>query len=398
MKMTPVLKITPVFCIILASITLGSIVISGTGCNKSVAQSPTPLPAVTVAPAEKKEVVEWDEFTGRTEAVESVEVRPRVSGYIQQVKFQSGQMVNKGEVLFVIDPRWHQADFDRRKAEVEQAKVRQENAEREANRTPGLLANKAISTEEADARQARFQEARAGLAIAQAALESAQLDLEYTQVRAPINGRVSRALLTEGNYVSGVAAAATLMTTIVSVDPIYVYADVDENALLKFNALVSAKQLESNTDGKIPVELQLADESDFPRHGYIESFDNHLDANTGSILLRAAFSNSEGRILPGLFARIRVPLSERRPALLVEERAIGTDQSQKFVLTVNATNTIEYRPVKLGPLVSGKRIVRAGLQDGDRVVVNGLQRVRPGMAVQPQEEVAGMDGPHLVKR
>src|SRR5262249_665075 len=156
-------------------------------------------------------------------------------------------------------------------------------------------------------------------------------DLEYTEVRAPIDGRVSRALLTEGNYVSGVAAAATLLTTIVSVDPIYVYADVDENALLRFNALASAKKLEPNSDGRIPVELQLADETDFPRRGYIESFDNHLDPNTGSILLRAVFPNGEGRIVPGLFARIRVPLSERKPAFLVDERAIGTDQSQKFV-------------------------------------------------------------------
>jgi len=209
----------PVFRVILASVALPSI-LGWTGCNKGVAQSAAPVPSVTVAPAEKKEVVEWDEFTGRTEAVESVEVRPRVSGYIQQVKFQSGQLVKKGEVLFVIDPRWHQADFDRRKAEQDQATVRQENAQREANRTPGLLANNAISTEEADARQARYQEARAGLSIAQAALDSARLDLEHTEVRAPINGRVSRALLTEGNYVSGVAAAATLMTTIVSVDPI----------------------------------------------------------------------------------------------------------------------------------------------------------------------------------
>src|SRR5882724_1897635 len=389
---------TPFFRFIFPALTVSAVLAVGTGCNKSAAQQRPPAPSVTVAPVEKKEIVEWDEFTGRTEAVESVEVRPRVSGYIQQVKFQSGEIVKKGDVLFVIDPRWYQADFDRRKAKLDQAKTRADNAQREANRSPQLLANKAISTEEADARQSRCQEAQAGFMIAQAALDSARLDLEYTQVRAPINGRVSRALLTEGNYVSGVAAAASLMTTIVSVDPIYVYADIDENALLKFNALAQAKKLEANGDGKIPVELQLADETDFPQHGFIESFDNHLDANTGSILLRAVFPNADGRIVPGLFARIRVPLSDRHSALLVEERAIGTDQSQKFVLTVSTNNTVEYRPVKLGPLNSGKRIVRSGLDAGEKIVVNGLQRVRPGMPVIPEETVAHADEPRLVKR
>jgi multidrug efflux system membrane fusion protein len=367
------------------------------GCSRQTAQPPPPPPSVTVAPIESKEVVEWDEFTGRTEAVESVEVRPRVSGYIQEVRFQSGQLVKKGDVLFVIDPRWHRAAFDQRQAEFQQVNVRLENAKREADRTPQLLANKAISTEDADARQARYQEAKAALLAAQGALDSAKLDLEYTQVRAPIDGRVSRALLTGGNYVSGIAGAATLLTSLVSVDPIYVYADVDENSLLKFNALAQAKKLETNGDGKIPVELQLADEEGkgFPHEGYIESFDNHLDPNTGSILLRAVFPNAEGRIVPGLFARIRVPLSERRPALLVEERAIGTDQSQKFVLTLTPTNTVEYRSVQLGPFIEGKRVIRSGLQTGDKIVVNGLQRVRPGMPVTPQEEVADMRKPEL---
>ena len=358
------------------------------GCGRSQAQQAPPTPTVTVAPAERKEIIEWDEFTGRTEAVEAVDVRPRVSGYIQEVRFQSGQLVKKGDVLFVIDPRWHQATFDQRKAELEQATVRLENARREAERTPQLLANHAISTEEADARQSRYQEAKAGLLAAQAALESARLDLEYTQVRAPIDGRVSRALLTEGNYVCGIPGANTLLTSIVSVDPVYVYADIDENSLLKFNALAQAKKVETNNDGKIPVELQLADEDGFPHRGCIESFDNHLDAGTGSILLRAVFPNADGRIVPGLFARIRVPLSDRHPALLVEERAIGTDQAQKFVLTVTPTNTVAYRPVELGSLIEGKRIVRSGLRPDDLIVVNGLQRVRPGMTVAPQTEVA----------
>ena len=360
-----------------------------TGCKPAQAkQGAMHPPSVTVAHVEQQELVEWDEFTGRTEAVEAVEVRPRVSGHIQEVRFQSGQLVKKGDVLFVIDPRWHKAEFDKRQAEYEQSKVRLENAEREAKRTEHLLANRAISTEEGDARIARFQEAKAALLAAQAARDSAKLDFEHTEIRSPIDGRVSRELKTVGNYVSGVAGMTTLLTTIVSVDPIYVYADMDENSLLKFNALSQAKKLNGNGKGTVPVELQLADEEGYPQRGHIESFDNRVDANTGSILLRAVFPNPDGRIVPGLFARIRVPLSERYAALLVDEKAIGTDQGQKFVLTLSPTNTVVYRPVKLGPAVDGKRIIRSGLSAGEQIVVAGLQRVRPGMPVVPETAVA----------
>src|SRR2546429_6297425 len=392
------MKFKTVFHLTLSAIAVGSVLVLFTGCGGSAAQQLPPPPSVTVAAVQQKEIVEWDEFTGRTVPVSSVEVRPRVSGYIQEVRFQSGQLVKKGDVLFLIDPRWHQAEFDRLQAESERARLQLENFRREAERTTQLLANKAISTEEADARVARFQESKAALLAAEAARDSARLDLEYTQVRAPIDGRVSRALLTEGNYVSGVSGTATLLTTLVSVDPVYVHADVDEDTLLKFNALAQVKKLETNAEGRIPVELQLADDQDFPHRGHIESFDNRLDPNTGSILLRAVFPNGDGRIVPGLFARIRVPLSERHPALLVEERAIGTDQAQKFVLTLSSTNTVEYRPVKPGPLISGKRIIRSGLGDGDKIVVNGLQRVRPGMPVSPQEAVAQDEATRVAKR
>jgi RND family efflux transporter MFP subunit len=358
----------------LITILLGAAAGFVTGCGHAVAQAqnPPPAPSVTVAPVEQKEIVEWTEFTGRTEPVSSVEIRPRTSGYIQEVRFQSGELVKKGDVLFVIDPRWNQATFDQRQAEYDRAKS-------EADRTDMLLKNNAISAEEAVARKTRF-------ASAKAALDTARLDLDYTEVRAPIDGRVSRALLTEGNYVSGVAGSASLLTTVVSVNPVYVYASVDEDALLKFNRLVESKKLGNTDDGKVPVDLELADESDFPHHGAIESFDNQLDPNTGSILLRAVFQNDDGRIVPGLFARIRIPLSEKHQALLVDERAIGTDQANKFVLALTPTNTVAYQAVTLGPLVDGKRVVRSGLEAGEKIVVDGLQRVRPGAPVSPESQ------------
>ncbi|MCC7377519.1 MAG: efflux RND transporter periplasmic adaptor subunit [Verrucomicrobiales bacterium] len=380
------------------AVALGSV-----GCQKHApasAAAPPPAP-VTVAPVEQRELVEYEEFTGRAAAVDFVEVRPRVSGHILKVRFESGQLVKKGDVLFEIDDRWHRADFERREAELAMAQVRMDTAEREAKRTEQLLASKAISKEEADARVARYAEARAALLAAKAARDSVQLDLEHTSIRSPIEGRVSRALVTAGNYVSGLAGAATLLTTIVSVDPIYVYADMDEAALLRYGAVIRSGSLPMDEKGRLPAELQLADDSRFGSTGFLESLDNRIDEKTGSIVLRAQFPNPEGRIVPGLFARLRLPAGPRAPALLIEETAIGTDQAQKYVLALTSTNTAAYRPVKLGPVVDGKRVIRDGVRAGEKIVINGLARIRPGMVVDPKESVAAVgagSGPRTASR
>ncbi len=343
------------------------------GCNsKNEQPSAPPPPQVTVAPVQEREIVEWSEFTGHTAPVDSVEVRPRVSGYISKVCFQAGQMVKEGDVLFKVDPRWMKAVFDQRQAQYDEAKSQAEHIDL-------LLKNNAISSEEAESRKARFEEAKAEL-------DSARLDLQYTDVRSPINGRVSRALLTEGNYVSGNAGSASLLTTVVSVNPMYVYVDMDEASFLQFNALQRENQLDTNSLGFVPVDLQLENEPGFAHHGRIESFDNQLNPETGSILMRAEFQNGDGSIVPGLFARIRVPLTQRKPALLVEDQAIGTDQADKFVLSLSSSNTLQYQPVVLGPLVDGLRVIRSGLVSGQKIVVNGLARVRPGMPVDAQDE------------
>lgn len=337
------------------------------------AKAAPPAPKVTVASVEERVVTDYEELTGRVDAAETVELRARVSGHLESVRFQAGQLVRPGDVLFAIDSRWYRAQFDL-------ARARFDVAEREAKRAADLLATAAISSEEAEARRARAAEARALLA-------SAQLDLEHTEVRAPIAGRVGRALVTAGNLVAGTPGNATLLATIVSTGDAFVYADVDETTVLTFNRLARENRLVTE-HGRIPVELQLADETGYPRRGYVESTDNRLNPATGSLALRLVFPNHDGALLPGLFARVRLPVSAPQRVLLISERAIGTDQSQKFVLALGKNNTVAYRTVKLGGTTGGKRIVRDGLSPGDEIVVNGLHRVRPGMTVAPEHVAA----------
>lgn len=339
-----------------------------------------PPAPVTIAPVEQKKLVEWEEFTGRVEPVEMVELRPRVSGYITDVKFQAGALVKKDEVLFIIDQRPFQTKLRAAKAEVQRAEAVSKAAKSEFDRVSALLAAKAIAPEQGESREAAYKQAVATLEAARAAEHSAEIEFEHTEVKAPISGRISRAITTQGNYVT---AGNTLLTTIVTVAPVYVYADIDENSLLRLQGLQRTNKLYTNGQGKVPVELQLSNEEGYPHKGFIESFDNRLDASTGSMILRAEFPNSAGSLTPGLFARVRLPMTSEYPALLVDEKSILTDQSHKYVLGVDDKNLSVYKPVVIGPTIDGKRIIREGLKPGDRIIINGQARLPvPGTPVQ----------------
>ena len=339
-----------------------------------------PLQAVTVAPVPEREIAEWDEFTGRLEAVDQVEIRPRVSGYIQRVTFTEGREVRKGEVLFQIDPRPYQAELARAEAELERAKSAASLAANDVQRADKLVKAQAISREEFDSRTSAEAQGGASVKAAEAAVETARLNLEWTRVRSPIAGRVSNALVTEGNLVQ--TSPATLLTTVVSLDPMYVYFDSDEQTYLRYAG--QAKSAGSNwRTTRLPVYLGLANEEGYPHQGRLDFVDNQVDPNTGTIRTRAVFSNKARALTPGLFARVKLVGTHKRKALLVRDAAIGTDQDRKFVLVVGAGDTLAYRPVVPGKLVDGLRIVDSGVQPGQRVVVNGLMRVRPGMKVAP---------------
>jgi len=344
-----------------------------TSASPAAGSSAPASPKVTVAAVEVESLSDYDEITGHVDATETVELRARVSGHLDSVHFQAGQIVQAGDVLFTIDPRWYRAQYDL-------ATAKAVDAAREAKRADELLAAAAISNEEAENRRAVAAEAQAELAVA-------RLDWEHTQVRAPITGRIGRALITKGNLVSGSPGDATLLATIVSVGEAYVYADMDEETFLKFSRFARDHQA-AGAERRIPVDLELADETGYPRHGFVESTDNQLNPDTGSLTVRMIFPNTDDALVPGLYARVRVPIGTPQPTLLVSERAVETDQSQKFVLVVGGDRVASYRTVTLGGAVEGRRIVRSGLRPGDRVIVDGLQHVRPGMPVDPELAVA----------
>lgn len=345
-------------------------------------QGPPPAPQVTVAAAIGRSVTDWDEFTGHLESVDMVDVRPRVSGYVERVAFTEGAMVNKGDVLFVIDPRPYEADVEKAKADLAQAETRRTLAQTEVSRANHLLAAQAISRQDYDTRTSASAEGEAAVQAAQAELTTAQLNLEWTTVRAPITGRVGRALVTPGNLVQAGAANATPLTTVVSLDPIYVYFDGDEQTYLKDLGLSSRAGAAQQHVQRV-VYMGLADETDYPHEGHIDFVDNKLDPVAGTIRARAVFENHDHRLTPGLFARIKLVGSKSYDATLIRDDAVGTDQDRKFVFVLKPDNTVDYRAITLGPMDDGLRVVKQGLKPGERVVVNGLQRVRPGAKVTP---------------
>jgi RND family efflux transporter MFP subunit len=331
-------------------------------------------PQVTVAPAVERVVADWDEFTGHFEAVNSVEVRPRVGGFVQRVAFTEGATVHQGDVLFLIDQRPYQAEVARAEAVLAQARTRNQLAGMEVERAKKLVSSQAISREELDARTSGQAEGDAAIRAAEAAVRIARLNLEWTVVRAPITGRVGRAEITAGNLVQA-GPSPSLLTTIVSLDPIYVYFDTDEQAYLKYMGAQSA-----GPNGR-EVLIGLANESGFPHQGRLNFVDNRVNGASGTISARALLSNPNGLFTPGLFARVRLLGAQRHPATLVQDQAVGTDQDRKFVLVLKNDNTVEYRPVVTGRVIDGLRTVESGLKPGERVVINGMLRVRPGMKV-----------------
>src|SRR5882724_4105634 len=355
-------------------------------CGPRPAPAPPP-PKVKVVQAVAREITEWDEYTARLDAVDSVEVRPRVSGYLQSILFQDGGLVKKGDLLFLIDPRPYEAALHRAEADVELAKSRLALARKNFARAADLLASHAISQEESDIRESNVRQAEASVEEAQAAVDAARLDVEFTRVSAPIGGRVGRKLVTEGNLINGgVGTQGTLLTTIVSLDPIYAYFEADEGSLLKYSRLAQTGQRPSSREYKNPVHVALADEENFPHDGVMDFVDNQVDRGTGTIVGRALLPNPDLSLIPGLFARLRLPGSGRYRAILLPDEAIGSDQSQKYVVVIDGEQKAQYRTVKIGPLVDGLRVVREGVTPEDWVVVAGLQRVRPGLVVDAQRE------------
>jgi len=357
-------------------------------CGKEPPPAPPP-PEVAVAKVISKRIQDWDEFTGRFQAIDTVEVRPRASGYIEQVLFREGQFVKKDDVLVIIDPRPYQADYDRARAGLELAKSQQALASLEAARVQKLKDSGAVSREELDERLSNLNQQQASVSGAKATLDNAALLLSFTKVRAPFDGRASRAEVTRGNLVTGGNNGGTLLTTIVSVDPIYVYFEGDENAYLRYNQLAREGQRPSSRDARNPVRIGLSNEQGFPHEGYMDFVDNQLDVRTGTIRARAVLENKQGQFTPGMFARVQLLGSGEYDAVLIEDRAVGTDQSQNFVLVLGADNKLEYRAIQAGRLIDGLRIVRKGLKADDVIVVSGLQRVRPGAQVKPNMTTMG---------
>lgn len=407
----------------LAIVTVGLL----SSCAKQAAPPPPQAPPVSVSHPLEQEILEWDDYIGRVSAIDEVEVRSQVSGYLDSLHFKDGAFVKKGDLLFIIDPRPFEATLQLAKAQVTQASgqvtqtkaqvlqskaqlaqaiANQTKTQLDVERFRPLAAEKAITAQELDnaiqanlaskaevqAAQARVETsnaavvaAEAGVEAARAGVKTAELNVGFTRVTAPISGRVSRRLVTPGNLVSGGSPQATLLTTIVSLDPIHVYFEADEKAFLKYVRLARSGERPSSREVRNPARMGLADEEGFPHVGFMDFVENRLDANTSTIQGRAVFNNPGNALTPGLFVRLQITGSGKYQALLIPDEAIGSNQGQRFVFKINGNNEAEMQPVEPGPLVDGLRVIRKGLSAADRIVVNGLQRVRPKSKVSPKE-------------
>ena len=341
----------------------------------------TPVSVATVA---KSDVTVWDEFSGRLEAVERVDIRSRVAGAVQAVHFREGALVKQGELLITIDPAPYAAEVERAEAQVASARARQSYARSEQERARRLWDERAIAQRELDERVNAGSEAEANLRAAQASLQSARLNLGYTQVRAPVSGRIGKREITVGNLVAA-GPGAPVLSTLVSVSPIYASFDADEQVIVRALKDLGRSAANRSSIDSIPVQMGTATVGSTPFEGHLQLIDNQVDARSGTVRVRAAFDNKDGVLIPGQFARIRMGQAQTSNMLLVSERAIGTDQSKKFVMVVDGNNKVNYREVALGASINGLRAVTQGLQAGERVVVNGLQHIRPGALVEPRE-------------
>jgi multidrug efflux system membrane fusion protein len=366
---------------------------TGSAQAETAAAQPAAVP-VSVAVVAAKETAPWDEFSGRLEAVERVEIRSRVAGAIQEIHFREGALVNQGDLLILIDPALYAADVARAEGQVAAARARVVMTKSDFERGQQLSGSNTISQRDLDSRVNAYREAEANLKAAEAALQTAQLNLSYTEVRAPVAGRVGKLEITVGNLIAA-GPGAPVLTTLVSVNPIYASFNADEQVVTRALKTLAEENTPSEI-GRIPVRMGTGATDGTPYQGSMQLIDNQVDARSGTVRVRAIFDNADGRLIPGQFARILMGQPKAEPALLISERAVGTDQNKKFVMVVNQDNKAEYREVALGVSVDGMRVVTGGLHAGERIVVKGLQRVRPGAVVAPQvvamESVSAVPG------
>jgi membrane fusion protein, multidrug efflux system len=376
---------------LVSSVVLLAVTLSGCGDKPAPQAAAAPLP-VTVAQPTKRTVTDWDEFTGRFEAVEEVQVRARVGGFVTNVEFKDGDMVHAGDLLYIIDPRPFEAVATQADGQLADARAKAELAKRDLDRGLTLVTTSAVSEQVVDQRRQALQAAHAAETIAEGVLKAAQLNIEFSHVLAPITGRVSRHLVSVGNLVQGSDAGSTLLTSIVSLDPIYVYFDMDEATYVRNNRLYFAGKRPSSRETPNPVQITLVGETKPSHDGKVDFLDNRLDVSTGTLRGRAVIPNKDLSILPGQFGRVRLIGSSPYEALLVPDSAVATDQSRKIVFVVKDDDTVEARAVTLGPLDDGLRVVREGLKPEDRVIVDGLQRARVGAKVSPHPAQAAPAG------